>query len=553
MRRFHFEHLLQLGLFAALTACSDLESPPRICQPGEVWSCSCSASSTGQRKCLDDGREFSECDCPSRPPGSMRPALMQAGSSAGPSRSPSSPAGRDGSSGEGGRAPSEPPTAGTPPSGAAGAPSGEPKPPPAPPPDGAAGSAAPPADPKPEIEFEPTEDDAAYVFDQTVVRTYNIVVAPADLARIDLQPSLETWVPASLEFEGASYGPFMMRYKGSGGSFKWPCTKNAKNDPKEGKCSIKLGFDEVDPELRFYGLKKLNFHATIQDESQLRDRLGYSLFRDSRVAASRAMHARVFVNGAPEGLFVAVEQIDGRFSRARFGEGGEGNVYKEAWAVMEDEAKYIKALESNSDMPNVQGMLAFQAAVLTSAAETERFIDKDYLMRLVAVDRVIMNDDGMFHFYCDINSPNYPGTSHNFYVYESSARDRIWYIPWDLDLSFDLSPWVHVNPAWYEPAPCVCTPYEMYGHMTPPSCDPFVKHMIGWRDIYEREVDAFLAGPLSEAQVEAKLKPWIDQMRPHIREFAGVKRAPTEAEWDTAVQELRAKIASARQHRGYPY
>jgi hypothetical protein len=174
-------------------------------------------------------------------------------------------------------------------------------------------------------------------------------------------------------------------------------------------------------------------------------------------------------------------------------------------------------------------------------------------MRFVAVDRVIMNDDGAFHFYCDKNSPNYPGTSHNFFWYETAARDRRWIIPWDLDLSFDLSPWVHVHPKWDATAPCVCTQWGMYGWMTPPSCDPFVKHMISWRAAYDREVASFLAGPFSDAKVEAKLKTWIDQIRPAVKEFAGVKHAPTEAEWDTAVRELRAKIASARQNRGYAH
>lgn len=425
---------------------------------------------------------------------------------------------------------------------------------------GAAGAGAPPstmgtagvvAPPDPSVEFitEPT-DEAAYLFDQSQVRTYNIVVAPADLAAIDLKPSTEQWVPARLDFEGASYGPFMMRYKGSAGSFKAPCTTGGFDDPKSGKCSIKLGFDEVDEALRFYGLKKLNFHAMIQDASLMRDRLGYSLFRDSNVVAPRAMHAKVLINGQLEGLFIAVEQIDGRFTRARFGEGGEGNVYKESWVTMRSESDYVNALETNSAAPVVTGMLDFQNAVSTSASATEQFVDRAYLMRYLAVDRLIVNDDGALHFYCDPASPNYPGTSHNYYWYQAADTARFWLIPWDLDLAFDATPWVRVQPAWTTQASCTCVAPAMYDAQTPPSCDPMVKHFLTWRDDYEREVDKFISGPLSDARVQEKLNAWSAQIKPFVMEAAGVRRALSASEWQTALTQLRSKIASARANRG---
>lgn len=406
----------------------------------------------------------------------------------------------------------------------------------------------------PDVEFvtEP-DDEARYLFDQTIVRTYDIRVADADLAMIDQKPSAETWVPATLEFEGKTYGPMKLRYKGSAGSFKAPCTTGGVNDPKDGKCSIKLGFDEVDPEARFFGLKKLNFHAMIQDNSLLRDRLGYSLFRDSNVAAPRAMHAIVRVNGQLEGVFIAVEQIDGRFTRARFTEGGEGNVYKESWVTMKDESDYIDALESNSDNPVVTGMVDFSRAVSTSAAAMEQFIDRAYMMRYVAVDRLIINDDGVFHFYCDANSPNYMGTSHNFYWYQAEKAARFWLIPWDLDLAFDSTPWVHIAPAWNAKATCTCVKPPMYDPQTPPACDGMVKHLTAWQTDYDREVDKFLAGPFSNARVEEKLAAWTAQLRPLVMEAAGVKRAPSVSAWDAAVAELRAKIESSRANRGYAY
>lgn len=57
----------------------------------------------------------------------------------------------------------------------------------------------------------------------------------------------------------------------------------------------------------------------------LRERLGYSLYRDMDVLAPRAVHARVYINGEYQGLFVAVEEIDGRFAPNRFPEATSGS------------------------------------------------------------------------------------------------------------------------------------------------------------------------------------------------------------------------------------
>ena len=416
-----------------------------------------------------------------------------------------------------------------------------------------AGTAAP--DPAVEFVTEPN-DEAAYLFDAGVVRTYNLLVAEADLAILDAQPSAEQWVPAQLEFEGQTYGPFMLRYKGSTGSFKAPCTTGEPDGPKEGKCSIKLGFDEVDETLRFYGLKKLNFHAMNNDPSMLRDRLGYAMFRENNLVAPRAMHAKVLINGSLEGLFVAVEQVDGRFTRARFSEGGEGNVYKGVWPSRNGEAEFLAALETNSELQDASGMLEFQTAVRTSAEATAQRIDRAYTMRYLAVDRVIVNDDGPLHFYCNPDTPPHYGVGNgsNFYWYQAQMTPRFWLVPWDLDLAFDGTPWVTIRPEWSTTASCTCVaPATMYAAQMPPSCDALVAHFVSWREDYDREVDAFIAGPFARPRVDAKLDAWTNQLEPFVMEAASRPAAPSVDEWKYGVNELRKKIQSQREHEGFRY
>ena len=402
-----------------------------------------------------------------------------------------------------------------------------------------------------DVTTEPA-DDAVFVFDPNVVRSYDVIVDPAALEMANMQPSTEAWVPARIWFEGKQYGPYMMRYKGGAGSFRPPCTTEGYDGAKAGKCSFKLGFDEVDPELRFFGLKSLNFQSMNNDDSLLRERLGYSLFRDFGVAAPRATHARVSFNGVYEGLFALVEMIDGRFTRARFADGGEGNVYKEAWPDQDDPDFYLGQLRTNEDEnPSVDGMLQLHAAVARGGSAVSEFIDPAYTMRYLAVDRVITNDDGIFHFYCKLDGSS-PPRNHNFYWYEAERGGQFWLIPWDLDQSFHATSWAHIAIEWSAPAACICTQVGVSAQ-SPASCDPMVSTFIEWLPDYEAQVDAFLSGPFAASKVDEKLETWADQLESAVDEASAAGRVPSVSHWRDAIEELQDEIASARQHRGAPY
>ena len=519
------------------------------CVPRTYHACFCEDGRDGIRLCAPTGVGTGACDCDSEAAKELTGKTMvatgrpgQSSSSSNPGRTSSSnnsaDAGARSAAGRGG-------TTTTSESAAAG--SGN-----------TMGSQSAPATMGPVTVIAEPNDEAAYIFDQRELRTYNIVVADADLARIDASPAAEQLVPAMLELEGRTYGPYSLRYKGGQGSFMYPCTMSSSGSPKVGKCSMKLDFNDMDPDARFFGLKKLNFHSMNADASMLRDRLGYQLYREMGIAAPRAVHARVLINGELEGLFIAVEQIDSRFSRAHFSDGGAGNVYKEVWPMHDELAPYMEALETNvDDMPSVQGLLDFKRASDESAAAAERYFDREYMMRYLAVDRVIINDDGVLHFWCNeiTGQGNNPGEfgNHNYYWYEEASAPRFWLIPWDLDHSFDNYPAVHLDLAWTETATCACRNHSVAGSDYPASCDPLVSHFVSWLPDYEAAVDEFIAGPMRKQHVDALVEMWSDQIRSAVTESAGVRLAPDETAWSSAVEGLIEKIDSARANRGYAY
>jgi spore coat protein H len=407
------------------------------------------------------------------------------------------------------------------------------------------------------------EDESAAFFNDKQVHELELRVNPDDLVLIDSDPSSEMYINAELQIDGESLGTVGLRYKGSAGAFLAPCTAaelpgERERGPKVGKCSMKLDFDRVNGDLRLHGLKKLNLHAMGRDPSMLREQLGYALFREMGIATPRTTYMRVVINGELEGLFLGVEQIDGRFARARFTEGGKGNVYKEIWPNTIDPVRLRAALETNEEdaATSVMSMMAFAAAVEVDPKAALRWLDRQYMLNFIAVDRMILNDDGAFRWYCytfrglDFGG----GRNHNFFWYESPIGTRMWLIPWDLDLSLAGAERTRIDSDWRDKSNCACHTAELDVPASPqraPACDPLTGEVANWLDDYDQVVDKLLAGPMSGEAIDSKLMRWVELIEPTVKEAAGKRNAPNEAEWQDAISFLRSVIDHSRETRGH--
>ncbi len=131
----------------------------------------------------------------------------------------------------------------------------------------------------------------------------------------------DPYFPASFSADGVTIDTVGVRFKGNS-SF------NANGIKK----SFKIDFDEYDEdndELVFYDLKKLNLNNGFKDPTMLREKL-FLDFAGDFVAAPRAVHVKVYVNGEYYGLYTAVEQVDKTFVQNRFGDDEDGNLFKGA-------------------------------------------------------------------------------------------------------------------------------------------------------------------------------------------------------------------------------
>jgi len=304
-----------------------------------------------------------------------------------------------------------------------------------------------------DMRVELKTDERSTVFDKSKVHEYRLTIDPKVLDTLNSEGWKEEFKPAELKFDNDSRaisGTIGIRYKGSPytliqkcfGYTGWgtPPSNWKSSGNKCPKISYKLKFKEYDENKRLYGLKKLNLHAfaadEVKDSTKMHEMLSYELFRDMGIPAPRTSYANVYINDVFKGLFVAVEEIDGRFTKSRWPDYGDGNLYKEKWPKSGNERDYLSGLKTNNnpeDNASAKKMVDYYNAINGSNEQTfeqrvSQYMDIDYFLRYLAVDVAIKNWDGIRALYS--------GTNHNYFFYEEEkevSNGKIWIIPWDMD------------------------------------------------------------------------------------------------------------------------
>jgi len=405
-----------------------------------------------------------------------------------------------------------------------------------------------------------------YIFDQERLPTFELTLSTSALAQIDNDPAAEEYVEGSLTFEGETISPVGIRYKGSIGAFVGCVSGNNWSDPSGyktcTKLSMKVKINWNGSDTRFYGLKKLQFHSMNNDPSQMRERLGYWLFRSMNVPAPRCVHAKLLINGEYVGLFALTEQIDGRFTRYNF-EDGKGNLYKEIWPLHHNgqpfsSQDYLRALKTNEDENPSVALIKNFASEVANASSTDlpvvidKWMNIEEVLSYGVVDRMIRNDDGAAHWYCD----NGVCAPHNFYWYEEPSAETLHLIPWDLDHAFENiisnnNPVTPVADGWGETrSNCQAFSFGPWGlQQRSAACDKLFAGWATYTDRYEDLKADFIAGPFSEATVNGLLMQWEAQIQAATTAASATHDdAISIAAWESAMNALRGQVDYAREH-----
>jgi hypothetical protein len=254
---------------------------------------------------------------------------------------------------------------------------------------------------------------------------------------VELLPQTPVYIPATVVFDGLTFPSVGLRLKGN---------STLVDSWRAGvlKLPLRLNFDEFearDPLVRdqtFFGFQNVSLTNGAGDASLLRAKVAHDLLREAGVPSPVAGFTRVFLDrgAGPEylGLYTMVE-IPGRaLLRTQFGESG-GNLYKPIgtgarWTTFVAEDFPKKTNEDEADWADVRAAIAALHASRVNAASwragLEATFNVDGFLKWLALNTLLANPD------------TYGGLApHNYYLYaDPRQRDRLQWIPWDLDRAF---------------------------------------------------------------------------------------------------------------------
>ena len=387
----------------------------------------------------------------------------------------------------------------------------------------------------------PTAPSATeWLFDEDAPpREIRIEIAPEDWAWLNANATREEYVPGAVELAGERFARAAIRYKGAYGSLHSCFTQEGvRTCPK---LSLKVSFNRYDGSGRFFGVRKFILNSCNRDDSCLRERLAYAMFRRAGVEASRAVHVSVRVNDEPASYYLLVEEIDHEFLEDHFGD-PTGNLYKEVWPQYDTPDPYRAALRTNEDDGDVSRLVALanrvrETDVVAAPEALDPWIDRDVMARYFVVDQLTNNWDGIWKFYC---SGAYCG-NHNFFLYEDPAAGKVVVIPWDLDHCFGR-PNRDMARSWWEDGPEVCEIQQVnaWTGVRAPQCDPLLRGLMrGDWGRYQASLQALIAGAEAPLTVEKALA-LLDHYRAQLWPLVEADPAgPGLAVWRNAVAELR--------------
>lgn len=403
------------------------------------------------------------------------------------------------------------------------------------------------------------ESNSDILFNQDSLYEFEVEMADSFLVMMNQSPLDEEYFPANLKVGPYDLGTVGVRYKGAFGSLS-PCLESDESFVVGGdyckKLSMKIKFNKYQPELRFYGLKKVNIHAMMLDKSLLRDRVAYKLYQEMGVIGPRATHMNLKLNNDNWGVYIMVEQVDGRFTDKHFPENGDGNVYKEVWPQHLEETKYVEALKTNEDFGDVSGILSFANWLKTPKGDRvgslEDWINLDNTLRYFAIEDVINNYDGPTGWYCWGSATCTP---HNYYLFEEENQHKFYFVPWDLDVSLQVEDPFSLVPDWNKPALADCYLTEggqQYPNgiltnngktLLPPICDPLMEALATeYSEEYKKIVGELLEGPF--ANVESWIDSWVAQIQNKV---AMDTLSDNASIWMSRVEKLKTSVGALRE------
>ncbi len=216
-----------------------------------------------------------------------------------------------------------------------------------------------------------------------------------------------TWFISTVTIDGERLEEVSIRKKGLVGS------------QSTTRPSLKLDFDKSIDDQRWSGLSRLTLNNGRQDPSRLKTCMGYSIFADAGMPASRCSLAHVVVNGEDLGVYANVEPIKAPLLEQHFVD-STGLLYE--GALSDFRPDWQGSFQDKTDSGDFTPIEAVTAALESGDDDAlEAWVDLDRFYQYWAMEVLLGHWD------------SYSGNTNNFWVYLDPADDRLVFLPWGID------------------------------------------------------------------------------------------------------------------------
>ncbi len=291
-----------------------------------------------------------------------------------------------------------------------------------------------------------TDDSRTIYHDSTLVRI-DVTIDPLKLQWIYNNVNSDSEHVASFRFRNSTIDEMV-------DSIGFRLRGNTSREAK--KKSFKISFNSFVNGRQFHGIEKLNLNGEHNDPSVIRSKLAADIYRDIGMPASRANHAKMYINGNYYGLYVSVEHIDEEFLKKRFTD-DSGNLWK---CLYPADLKYLGSdpnlyknlkngtipayeLSTNEDAGDFSALAKLidiinNTPTASLADSLEQYLHVYRVLQYLAVNTLVGSWD------------DYRSLMNNYYLYYIPSEKRFTIIPYDYDNTFGVD-WFSVNWATADP------------------------------------------------------------------------------------------------------
>ena len=401
-------------------------------------------------------------------------------------------------------------------------------------------------------------DYADKLFDNSYVHRIDVRLSDGDWTDLLDDPISKTKYAADIVIDGETFSDVTFSTKGFSSLYFV-----AYGEEESQRYGFKVNFGKLVEGQTYYGLDKLSLNALFCDNTWMKDLISYSLFRDAGVEAPLVSYVWLTVNGADQGLYMAVEAVDeGFLKRAYQGEGviysvertiDTSNITQESmdWIrengfppatdihgadflyTGEDRSNYADILDNAETKANPSDPERIVSAIRALSLEEniDEFFDMDEVIRFFAAHNYLLNFD------------SYTGSQlSNLKLHEQDGRLSL--IPWDYNLAFGTFPSVIGFENWEDPTRLlnlgIDTPLINAEEDSRPLWKLIRSHP-EYLSVYHEVLNTLLSDHLLSGEYEAEIDRVSDMLLPWIEKDPTA--FCTAEEFQTACETMKTFLA----------